>query len=164
MIVIELKKSIIDYSKQLIEEINFGQRAYDNGNKKEQFIGILSENTIRDYLGYELAEGNGYDGGFDIMYNDMKTDIKSMSRKVDPKPYYVNNIFDAQIKHQSEAYIFSSLNIVNKTLSVCGWITKKEFINKATFYPKGTERTRGKDKFTLRADNWEIENKHLYSF
>lgn len=164
MIQIHLKQSIIDYSKELVKNNNFGQRSYDNGSEKEQLIGIVSENTIRDYLGYELIEAKGFDGGYDIMYKGMRTDIKSMTRKVEPKPYYVNNIFDAQIKHNSEAYIFSSLNVLNKILTICGWITKDEFINKATFYPKGTERIRGKDKFILRANNWEIENKDLNYF
>ena len=164
MIQIELKQSIIDYSKELVDNNNFGQRSYDNGNKKEQLIGIVSENTIRNYLGYELIEAKGFDGGYDIMYKGMRTDIKSMTRKVEPKPYYVNNIFDAQIKNNSEAYIFSSLNVSNKILTICGWITKDEFINKATFYAKGTERIRGKEKFVLRANNWEIENKDLNYF
>lgn len=161
---IKLKQSIIDYSKELVNNNNFGQRSYDNGNKKEQLIGMVSENTIRDYLGYEMAEGKGFDGGYDIMYKEFKTDIKSMTRKVEPKPYYINNLFDAQIKNNAEAYIFASLNTNNKILTICGWITKQEFLNKAIFYPKGTERKRGSETFILRANNWEIENRQLNSF
>lgn len=164
MFSIELKQSIIDYSKELVEKNNFGQRSYDNGNKKEQLIGIISENTIRNHLGYEMVQAKGFDGGYDIMYRELKTDIKSMTRNVDPKLNYINNIFDAQIKHNSEAYIFSSLNVKNKTLTVCGWITKEEFLKKAIYYPKGTERKRGSETFVLRANNWEIENRHLHDF
>lgn len=163
MINIPLTQDIVDYSSELVKENNFGQRGYDDGNHKEQLVGIISENTVRRYLGCELIKPNGFDGGYDVMYEGLFTDIKSMTRTVEPKDYYINNLFDAQLKHKAEAFIFTSLNIKNKVLTICGWITKTEFKDRAIFYPKGTQRTRGVDKFTLRADNWEIENKHLYS-
>jgi len=164
MINLKLDNYIIEYSKTLIKNNNFGKRGYDDGNKKEQLIGIIAENTVKNYLGLELLNPKGYDEGFDLIYNGMLTDIKSMSRNVYPKYYYVNNLFDVQLKHKAEAFIFTSLNIKEKVLSICGWITKKEFKKKAIFYSKGTQRIRGKENFKLRSDNWEIENKDLNVF
>jgi hypothetical protein len=164
MIQIPLTQKIVDYSSKLVKENNFGQRGYDDGNYKEQLVGIISENTVRRYLGCELIKPDGFDGGYDIMYKNFYTDIKSMTRNVEPKDFYINNLFDAQLEHKAEAFIFTSLNVKNKILSVCGWITKKEFKEKAIFYPKGTQRIRGVEKFTLRADNWEISNSQLKKF
>ena len=164
MINIPLTQSIVDYSAKLVNENNFGQRGFDDGNHKEQLVGIISENTVRDYLGCELIKASGFDGGYDIIYKGLYTDIKSMSRTVNPKDFYINNLFDAQLKHKAEAFIFTSLNIKNKILTICGWITKKEFKEKAVFFPKGTQRIRGVEKFILRADNWEILNNQLNEF
>ncbi len=164
MTTLPIRKEIYNYSKKLVDENNFGQRGKDDGSPKEQFIGILSENMVRQYLGHKLIEPKGFDGGYDIMYNDLRTDIKSMNRTVDPKPFYINNVFDVQLKHKSEAYIFTSLNTQKKNLSICGWVTKEQFKNRAAFYPKGTVRMRGREPFPLRADNWEIENKDLNEF
>lgn len=161
MVTIKLDKDVIEYSRELVLNNNFGQRGYDDGNVKQQFIGIVSENTVRKYLGYKAIEPTGFDGGYDILYKGLRLDIKSMGRNVDPKPNYINNVFDAQIKHKSDGFIFTSLNIKNKTLTICGWITKSDFIKKGLFYSKGSERKRGKETFKLRADNWEILNKDL---
>ena len=164
MIKLPIKRELYDYSKKLVEENNFGQRGKDDGSPKEQFIVILSENMVRQYLGHELIEPKGFDGGYDIIYKDLKTDIKSMNRTVDPIPSYINNVFDVQLKHESEAYIFTSLNTKKKNLSICGWVSKEDFRKKASFYPKGTIRMRGPKPFPLRADNWEIKNEHLNEF
>ena len=56
------------------------------------------------------------------------------------------------------------LNTKKKNLSICGWVSKKDFKKRASFYPKGTVRMRGPESFPLRADNWEIENKDLNEF
>ena len=164
MIKILLKQNIVDYSIDIVKKYNFGMRGFEDGSKNEQLIGIISENTVREYLGYDLIKPIGFDGGYDILYNNMKMDIKSMNRNVDPKPNYINNVFDVQIKNESDGYIFTSLNKKNKSLTICGWITKTEFLEKATLYRKGTIRKRGKEQFKLRADNWEIQNKQLYTF
>ena len=54
MINLKLDNYIIEYSKTLVKENNFGQRGYDDGNKKEQLVGIISENTVKKYLGLNL--------------------------------------------------------------------------------------------------------------
>jgi len=165
MIHIPLQQSIIDYSIKFSESTNLGNRIRNNGSKTEQLVGIISENTVRNYLGLDLMKPNsGWDGGFDITYNSLKLDIKSMRRKRQPLPYYVNNIFDDQRNHNCDGYIFTSLNTESKTLTICGWISKDEFYKKATLYKKGSLRKRGNDVFNLRANNWEIENDKLNMF
>ncbi len=38
--------------------------------------------------------------------------------------------------HQADAFIFSSLNVSEKMLTICGWIPKKDFKELAKFYKK----------------------------
>ena len=160
-----LSQDIVDYSVKYSNENNLGNRINNNGSKLEQLVGIISENTIRKHLGYDLMKPNsGFDGGFDIIYKGLKLDIKSMRRKHKPLESYVSNIFDDQKKHNCDGYIFTSLSTEDKTLTICGWINKDDFYKKATLYKKGTKRFRGNDTFNLRADNWEILNKYLKTF
>lgn len=165
MINIKLKKNIIEYTKDIVEQYDFGQRGRYDGTKLNQYFGILAENTVRDYVGVDLIEPKGFDGGWDIMYKGYKSDIKTMNRKVYPKPHYVNNFLDVQRNHNSEAFIFTSLHLEHAVLTICGWITKKEFLNTAKFYSEKTKRFRDDGTFfEAEADLWEIENKYLYTF
>jgi hypothetical protein len=168
MINISLKKNIIDYSKKLVQENNFGQRGRFDGNKNKQFVGVLAENVLRDYFGYELIKPKGFDDGWDIIYKNYKTDIKCMERIKDPKIHYVNNLLATQINYKSTAYIFTSLNTKLKlpilySFTVCGWIDKETFKEKASFYKKGTLRTRDDGtSLLIEEDLYEIQNKDLY--
>ena len=66
------------------------------------------------------------------------------------KPFMISN------------YLFCSYHKKDKVLTVCGWIDKKGFKDKAKFYKEGEVRTRsnGTD-FITKADLYEIENKDL---
>ena len=164
MIELHIDQNIIDYSRKLIRNNNFGKRGFYDGSQRKQFIGVVSENVVRKHLGYPPLIPNGFDGGYDIEWNGYKVDIKSIERRVNPKLDYVNNFVDAQRNHQADAFMFCSVNTRTKNLWVCGWITKKEFIEQATLYKKGEYRTRADGtSFELDADNWEIKNYKLHS-
>jgi hypothetical protein len=50
-------------------------------------------------------------------------------------------------------------------LTICGWIDKNDFIEKASFYNKGTVRTRSDNtSFQTKADLYELQNKELNDF
>lgn len=166
MIDILIKNNIIDYSKRLIKEINFGNRGFADGNKRQQYIGIVGENVIRDYLGIKLIEfKNEFDGGYDINWNTYKADVKTMERKVKPTLEYVNNVLDTQMNYQANAFIFCSINSKTKILTICGWITKDEFKKYGDYYPIGSIRKRNDNtSFELHSGNWEIKNKYLHKF
>jgi len=165
MINIKFKKDIIEYTKNIVRKHDFGQRGRYDGTILNQYLGVLAENTVRDYLAIDLIKPVGFDGGWDIMHKGYKCDIKTMNRKVFPKLHYVNNFLDIQMSHTAEAFIFTSTHTKKETLTICGWITKKQFKQKAEFYKEGTKRFRDDNTFFLsKANLWEIENKHLYTF
>ncbi len=163
MIDLEVQEDMIIYSKDLVNKKNYGQRGIHDGNKRKQFIGVLSENMVRSFLKKDLMKMDDNDYGYDIDYYDYKADIKAMERKIKPKQDHVNNILDIQMNHQADAFIFTSLNVKKKILTICGWIPKKEFKKKAQFFVEGTERKRDDgSSFKSFADLWELENKYLY--
>jgi hypothetical protein len=164
MIELHIDQNIIEYSRKLTENKNFGKRGKYDGSPRQQFIGVVSENVVRKYLGYKPMMLNGFDGGYDIEWNGYKVDIKSMERTVNPRPHYVNNFVDYQRNHKADAFMFCSVNNKTKNLWICGWITKKEFLQEAKLYKKGFIRNRDNGtSFKLDADNWEIENYKLHS-
>ena len=162
MIDLKITDDMIAHSKMLIKKNNYAQRGLHDGNKRKQFIGVLAENIVRKFLKKDLMDVNGKDNGYDIEYFKYKADIKAMERKVRPRDNHVNNILDIQMKHQADAFIFTSLNVTEKLLTICGWIPKKDFKEIAKFYKKGTERVRDDGtSFKSFADLWEFENKYL---
>jgi tRNA(His) 5'-end guanylyltransferase len=50
-------------------------------------------------------------------------------------------------------------------LSICGWLTKQEFVEKRTFYPTGSIAYRSDGtSFERLTDSFEIKNSQLRSF
>lgn len=166
MLDIKVDKKLVAYTTELVRNNNFGNRGHYDGDKNQQFVGILSENCVRQLWGYPLVgDSVGFDGGYDLLWNGLKIDVKSMTRAYPMKPHYVHNVIDRQINYQAEAFLFCSLNIRNSILTICGWIEKEEFKRLAKFYKSGTVRVRDNGTtFSLDTDNWEIENKHLKPF
>lgn len=133
-----------------------------DGTKEQQFIGIVGENFVRHFCGLPYMTPTGFDGGFDVTILGTNFDIKTMGRTVAPKIDFVNNFVASQQKFSPDAYLFLSINKNLWKATVCGWITKGEFLDRASFFRKGTERTRSDgSKFILKADMFEIPNHQL---
>ena len=165
MFILQIPQNIVDYCRQILRENSFGRRGIADGNPSEQLRGIVAQSVIMDSLGMPLIESKGFDGGVDLIWNQKRYDIKSMGRNCDPKPYYVNNLIGLQDKYKVDRYIFCSLNRNNMILTICGWIDKNDFLKQASFYKKGTIRTRSDNtSFETKADLYELENKKLHSF
>jgi len=162
MITIPLDQNIIYYCRGLLKNNNFGQRGIADGNQSEQLRGIVGQCMVMDLLGLALMETDGFDKGIDFTFNGKTYDVKTMGRTVDPEDYYVNNLIRHQINYKVDRYIFCSLNKIKMNLTICGWIDKDKFAEKANFYPLGMERTRSDGtSFKTKADLYEIPNNLL---
>ena len=163
MFSVPLDKNITDHVKWLCKYVNYGQRGEFDGSLRQQMIGLAGQCHVMDMMGFELPKvTHEADGGVDINYNGLTLDVKTMERKVEPKPNYVNNVVGLQSHYKTNAYIFCSLNTQNKMLTVCGWIDKPTFLDLATFTPKGQKRYRSDGStFEAKADLYELENSSL---
>jgi hypothetical protein len=154
----ETKNKVWDF----LSTNNIGNRIKANGNKEEQFVGLLGELKVKEFLNIDTKLQNGFDGGYDLIYKGKKIDVKTMGRTVDVKPYYVNNFISYQKDFDCDIYIFCSLNKKTSILTICGWVTKGELMEKAEFYDEGTIRTRTNNTtFILKAPTYEIKNDNL---
>ena len=83
---VKIKPEIISHCKNQIDKHNFGRRSKDNGNKSQQYIGIMGECVIKDMFGLRYIDGSsGCDGGVDLKHNGKTYDVKTMSRTTDVK-------------------------------------------------------------------------------
>lgn len=159
----ELSEKIINHTKWLCSQTNYGNRGEFDGDKNQQLIGIAGQCVVAELLDNELPQpSNKPDGGVDLYYYGLTIDVKTMGRTTDPKPYYVNNIVGLQINYDVDVYIFCSFNKQNKILTICGWITKQDLLRDANYFPAGTIRTRTDGTtFQTKTDLYEITNDKL---
>jgi hypothetical protein len=137
MFCVKVKQEILDYCKAQIEHYNFGQRSVANGTPDQQYTGIVGQSVVMDLFGLGYIDGGGgCDDGTDILYAGLHIDVKTMGRTTPVRPFYVNNFIGLQLKFNTDVYIFCSLNKSTNVLTICGWITKKDFLKKASFFPK----------------------------
>ena len=131
MFSVKVKPEIIWHCQEQIKKYNFGQRSVANGTPDQQLTGIIGQSVIMDLFGLGLIDGStGFDGGVDIVYEGVSVDVKTMGRTTDVRENYVNNFIALQKDFDTDVYIFCSYNKTKNELTVCGWITKDEFIKR----------------------------------
>ena len=160
MFTLHVPNDILIHCNKLIQKVNFGNRGVADGNKFEQFTGIIGQCLTQHLFGVPLIDFKSkFDGGVDIIYENIKIDVKTMGRTCEPRPNYVNNFIGLQKNYDVDVYIFCSLNKTNNNLTFCGWISKSDFFYKASLYKKDSlrQRTDG-TSFKTKADLFEIEN------
>jgi hypothetical protein len=141
-----------------LKKNNLGNRLEANGNKEQQFVGLIGEIMVVNLFGLEYKFSQGFDGGFDFIYKGKRIDVKTMGRTVEPKPYFVNNFIAFQKDFNCDYYIFTSLNKKTNELTICGYLSKEDLL-------KGTKRTRTNGtSFILKTDTYEIENFNLKKY
>jgi hypothetical protein len=162
---IDIPDDVIDASIACCNAGNMGNRGDgSDGTKEQQMIGIIGQNMLHLAAGLPLMKpGGGFDGGVDIMIAGLPFDIKTMGRKVTPRLDFVNNLMYSQTKFKVDGYIFSSVNTNDNRMTVCGWLPKALFLERATLFEKGAVRQRAdKTTFETKAAMYEIENSKLF--
>lgn len=163
MIDIPIKHSIKLRTWREINKYNFGQRGYADGNKEEQYTGILGQNVVCDYYNKPMANGkDGFDGGVDIRIEGKRIDVKTMGRKGPVRLGYTNNFLAAQDGYDTDIYLFCSINKTNSILTMCGWVTQEQFKNRRVFHKEGSIRVRRDGTaIKVKSNLYEIDNDML---
>lgn len=158
----KVSDEIIRYCKDQVEKYNFARRGYDDGDKEQQLTGVIGQCMIMKYFDVGLIDGTkGFDGGIDIIYHDKKIDVKTMGRNTKVEEWYTNNFHAAQDCFCPDIYIFCSYNKKTQELTICGYVTREEFIQRRKFIPKGMPRMKGGTTFEFAYDMYEIDNTEL---
>jgi len=157
-----ITENIIKYAKKKGEKIGPIDKSITNGDGNA--AGVIGELLVLGVMGLtmeNLKSSESYD--YDIIDNDgIKWDVKTKRRTVDPKPYYNCTVADYNTKQKCDRYIFVSLRNLEEGF-ITGWISKKEFYEKASFANEGDlDPTSPKHKpFYFTADCYNIECKYL---
>lgn len=162
---VDIPDSVIDASIDCCNAGNMGNRGDgSDGTKVQQMTGIIGQNMLNQALGKPLMKaGGGFDGGIDGELYGLTFDIKTMGRDVDPSLDFVNNLMQSQTKFNVDVYIFASLNKQTNKFTVCGWIPKHLFLERAVLFEKGKERKRRDGTtFQTKAGMYEIKNSDLF--
>ncbi|PQJ79637.1 hypothetical protein [Polaribacter porphyrae] len=163
MFTVKVSDAILEHCKNQINAYNFGKRYTANGSKQQQLTGIIGQSVVMHLFNKGLIDGKlGFDNGVDIMYNNLKIDVKTMGRTTNVRSNYTNNFLKLQDYFETEVYIFCSYHKTKQELTICGWIDKERFTKKRRFYPKGSTRKRfDNSTFITFADLYEIDNNQL---
>ena len=163
MLNLKLTDEVRNYANRQVSIKNFGVRSAGfNGNRIQQYTGIVGECMLHKAIGKDLPT---YDSGSlieDIIINNKKVDIKTMARTVDMRDFYVHNFVGYQKDRDNDVLLFISINKTNGNVQICGWLDKKKFLEQASFFDKGSERKRTDGtSFITQAPLYEIENNKL---
>ena len=160
---IRVTEEQINYANQMVNEYNFGQRGYGDGNRQKQLTGIIGQTVVADFLKQERPVGDkGFDGGVDFIINGKTVDVKTMTRTKPVRDFFVHNFIGYQRNYDVDYYVFASFNIKSSVLTICGYVTKKEFFDRSEFYDTGSIRERSNGtKFTTFAPLYEIQQSNL---
>ena len=170
-----LKQYVWDFTK----DNNIGNRGTFDGSREQQFVGLIGEFIVADYMG--LVDGSpvwyqdgwvklpelkndGFDGGFDIhLETGERFDVKTMTRNVDLQDHHEHNVVASQFKYDCDFYIFCSLNKRKNTLSIDGYLSKFELIALSNFHEAGKTIYRDNGtSFVIKVDTFSVEAKHLH--
>lgn len=163
MIRIKISDEQLKYATYLVDNCNFGNRGKFDGNKANQFVGMLAQTVLADYIRQPRPElSTGFDGGYDYIINNKKVDVKCMARKGNVIGNYVHNLVAYQKNYDVDYYIFTSLNTTENILEICGVIDKQSFYEKSDLYKEGTVRYKGKVPFRLKAPVYELKQYRLH--
>jgi|TARA_R110000823_G_scaffold315020_1_gene445329 hypothetical protein len=163
MINIKLTDKIRQYAINKVTIKNFGQRSAGfNGKRTEQYTGILGECVLHEVLDRPwptYVDGNLLE---DLIINNCTVDVKTMARTVDIRDFYVHNFVGYQKDRPCDVLLFNSINKNTRTTQICGWIPKKEFLEKADFFPKGSTQHRANGtSFITEAPLHTLQQKFL---
>lgn len=120
--------------------------------------GILGELAVCLLKSESFTRVNTYD--YDVLgENGSKWDVKTKQRTVPIRPHFYASVADFNTKQRCDGYIFVS--VYDDTAQVIGWIWKKDFYEKATFYKKGDVDPSSHDGWKFRADCYNLSYSEL---
>ena len=163
---VAIPEELYQQAKQWSRENNMGHRKFGNGNKSQQFSGVLGEIAVHRYLFGEWPRmedrGDCFDGGIDLEYGGFKLDVKTKTRQGYVDDHFDNSVYAFQFKYPNDSYIFCSYNKFQKVVEICGWTTKDYIRDKGTFVKAGTVHTLDNGSLlTMKFDNHTLPNSEL---
>lgn len=126
------------FSKRFSSSLSLNSKTIYN-RMESRLAGIIGE-IVYQSIFKEAEKTPDRDIPFDFYHDGKKVDVKCKFRKVDPKPSFEASFFAYQMsgKFQSvDRYVFMSTKDNFSRVWICGYIDKKDFIDRAVLWKKG---------------------------
>lgn len=138
MVTYQVPELVLRISNDLCRKVDFGKRGFDDGTKDQQLHGIIAQNTVALVYGFPFVqESDTWDGGYDFTVGSQKIDIKNVTTNYTPKPHYEARVVSDQLRYGVNAYLFTAYNQRKNELTLCGWLPKHLFLDRARVYKRG---------------------------
>ena len=163
MLELKIKKADITFAQAEAKKMGALKNSFTKG--KGNVIGILGEKLISDLIGAEKTES--FD--FDLAKKDkdgkvLKLEIKTKKCTSPPKPDYFCSI-SKYSKHQTcDYYLFLRILEDLSRAWFVGYISQKEFYEKAIFYKKGDLDPNSNLGWTFREDCYNLKISELKNY
>ena len=147
MLEVNITEKMIETAKHKVNGVKLQSSSISSKfgyNHNRILVGYLGEQIVLDYL-KTAKDVDNYQ--YDLIYNNLKLEVKTISCKFKPKPDYLCTVnshdSSGMAKQDADYYIFTRvLNDMSKGW-ILGYISCKEFYEIGTFIPKGTKVTNG---------------------
>ena len=148
MIKIAINNDMVESAKYKAKDLGELNNSITKGHGN--LAGFLGEEVVKSILGGTLS--NTYE--YDLITPDGTTyDIKTKRCTSTPKEFYECSVANFNTRQDCDRYAFVRIKD-NKTAWYLGWLTKKEFFEKAKFHRK--DEVDPSNGFKFRADCYNV--------
>lgn len=104
-------------------------------------IGMLGELLVHDIVGGDLVGDVCFEHDI-VTPKGIKIDVKTTKASGPPLPHYAARVYGSEAKKEKlaskcDVYYFVRCNQQLSVATIVGWLPAREFIERATFLPKG---------------------------
>lgn len=151
MIHTKIRIEDIDKARKSAEKLGCLYGSITNGGGN--LFGFVGEIIVKRYLKVTNSKSSQ---DFDLTYHGVTLDVKTKRVTSEPKPEYECSITASNIKQNCDFYFFTRVheNLIDSWL--LGFISKRQFMEKARFCIKGEVDSKSDRGWTFKADCYNL--------
>ena len=139
---LKFNQKMIDQASQWANDLGGIKNSITKGDGN--YAGRLGELALAKHLNVGVEDHKDYD----LIYNDLRVEVKTKRRATKPKPNYTVNIASTSRHQKPDSYAFLSLEYSDRDSAghysdllkiwLCGYKDADQFFEEAEFWLKGT--------------------------
>lgn len=129
---------------------------------RSNIYGAIGEIAVSNYLesiNRVVDFESTYD--YDMIVSGKKIDVKTKRTTVIPKEDYLCSVSSFNTKQKCDFYVFARVSEKKDVAYILGYMSKRDFYSKSSFYRKGELDVNG---FVFKGDNYSLEVRDLHKF
>lgn len=151
MIELKITPEMVSSARAEAQELGSLRNSITSG--EGNVAGFIGELLVADFYGATRVSGNR---NYDMTVGDLRVDVKTKRRTVEPAPHYFATVAAYNTKQECDYYVFTSVLTTLDFGWICGWLSKDEFFEKAQFFRKDDPDPSGQFGWTFTADCYNV--------